>query len=61
MIDKEQRLKDIRQEMEDLVNDCDGDKEINHINADDLLCETLVLLGQKELAHLFYDVQKWYA
>ena len=58
---KEKRLSELLKEMQDLVNDYDGDKELNHISADDLLCETLELLGQKELADMFYDVQKWYA
>jgi hypothetical protein len=61
MKDKEKRLAELLKEMEDLVNDCDGDEDLNHIAADNILCETLELLGQKELADMFYDVQKWYS
>lgn len=35
--------------------------ETDHIEADDLLCEALKLLGQNELVEAFNKIGKWYA
>jgi hypothetical protein len=61
MIDKEQRLKEIMQEMILLKANLNQDEESNHMSADGLLCEALELFGQEELTSVFYDLEKWYA
>jgi hypothetical protein len=33
----------------------------NHIEADGILCATLVTLGFKDLIDAYHDVNKWYA
>jgi hypothetical protein len=38
-----------------------GDTEMNHIEADALLCRVLLHLGQKELVDEWYKVEKWFA
>jgi hypothetical protein len=38
-----------------------GDIEINHSNADDLLCDLLNDLGYTELVTEFKKLEKWYA
>ena len=38
-----------------------GDHEINHLKADDVLCELLKELGLGEVAEAFDDIEKWYA
>lgn len=36
-------------------------KELDHMSADDLLCEALILLGWGSLVEAFERVDKWYA
>lgn len=38
-----------------------GDCEIDHCEADDILCDRLETLGEKELVALFKKIDKWYA
>jgi len=38
-----------------------GDIEINHYNADDVLCELLESLGYNEIVTEFKKLEKWYA
>lgn len=40
---------------------CDGDAEIAHKMADDVLCEFLIALGHEDLVELWNDVEKWYS
>jgi hypothetical protein len=61
MTAKEKRLEEIRLEMDVLRHNLEGDKEQNHLLADDLLCEALDLFGEKELTDMFYDINKWYS
>ena len=39
----------------------DGDTEIQHSEADGILCEVLLYLGAKELVAEWEKVPKWYA
>lgn len=38
-----------------------GDSEGDHINADDILCDFLLLLGYEKLVEVYKNVEKWYA
>lgn len=38
-----------------------GDTEYNHGEADELLCEALILFGQERLVKLWRKVHKWYS
>ena len=38
-----------------------GDTEINHIKADELLCEFLTYLGYKDVVDEYEKIHKWYA
>lgn len=38
-----------------------GDSEGDHINADDILCDFLRLLGYERLVDTYESVSKWYA
>jgi hypothetical protein len=61
MEDKEKRLQEIKLEMKYLIGNFNGDKEQDHLLADDLLCQALELFGQRELTKMFYDIDKWYS
>ena len=37
------------------------DKEVEHVNADDLLCDLLEELGFEEVVEVYNKVEKWYA
>ena len=39
----------------------EGDPEIAHLRADNILCSFLVVLGYEELVREFAKVEKWYA
>jgi hypothetical protein len=39
----------------------DGDIEINHQQADKLLCELLIKLGHKDVVDEYNKIDKWYA
>jgi len=54
------KLDEIEGEMDGLGSESD-DPESNHLEADNLLCEALVLLGQNQLVDFFRKVAKWYA
>lgn len=47
--------------MNELKDKFGDDKEILHVEADDILCELLVELGYIELVNAFCKVPKWYA
>lgn len=47
-----QRMKDLQQY---------GDPEGAHSQADDLLCEVLIALGERDLVEEWRKVPKWYA
>ena len=49
----EQRMKELREDIEDI--------EERHIKADELLCETLKSLGYDAGVKLFERTRKWYA
>ena len=46
-----------------IINDSlkDVDSELNHVEADDILCEFLEKLGYKRLVDVYRLVDKWYA
>ena len=45
-----------------LENNCfSGDAEIDHSNADDILCDFLLSLGYKDLVERYNEVDKWYS
>lgn len=43
------------------LNECDGDPESNHVDADDLMCRVLDELGYGEGIKIFKAMRKWYA
>jgi hypothetical protein len=43
------------------IFDLREDAETQHINMDDLLCETLIELGYGEGIKIFNNARKWYA
>jgi len=43
------------------IFDLREDAETQHINMDDLLCETLIELGYREGIKIFNNARKWYA
>ena len=54
---------DIIKEAVEQMKECvkNGDAEVAHVNADDILCDVLKQLGAKELVDEFNKVTKWYA
>lgn len=38
-----------------------GDTEMAHSNADDILCDFLIYLGYKDVVDEYRKVSKWYA
>ena len=55
------RLKEIKNKLLLINGNNSDDVETDHIDADDLLCEALVLLGQKEIVDIFKKIGKWYS
>lgn len=43
-----------------LIYDDDGDKEFNHIKADNILCKLLVSLGYSDVVDTYKQIPKWY-
>jgi len=56
---KKQLQDEYVQKMQGCVDN--GDTEVAHGDADDLLCELLRKLGYNEVVARYYDVKKWYA
>lgn len=52
-------IKEAVEKMKECVNN--GDTEVAHLDADDILCDVLTQLGYKELVDLYEKVNKWYA
>jgi hypothetical protein len=52
-------MNEILQKMKELEEY--DDYEMAHHDADDLLCEALIKLGQSELVESFKKVGRWYA
>lgn len=46
-------------QMKDLQGN--GDTEMQHAEADEILCRILIELGHQELVKEYYKVNKWYA
>ena len=61
MTNIELRLKEIEIKLLLIKNNNICDTEMDHIEADDLLCEALNLLGQKEIVDIFQKIGKWYS
>lgn len=66
MEEKEKELERIRYEMENIAYrqvrpDLPQDYERDHGEADDMLCDALLLLGETELVENFKRLTKWYA
>lgn len=59
MLTKEQKDKFIK-ELKKLSKK-DNDIEINHITADNILCEVLRLLDRDEIVKEYDKISKWYA
>lgn len=53
-------LKTALEMMQELRNN-PQDMEIDHIKADNILCNVLKALGQEELVNEFDKIKKWYA
>lgn len=58
-MEKEVIIKEAIEKMKECVNN--GDIEVAHLDADDILCDVLTQLGYKELVDLYKKVDKWYA
>lgn len=54
------KIQNLHKELEELAKN-EGDTEIDHGRADDILVEIVRLLGYKEIADLYEKVDKWYA
>lgn len=52
-------IKEAVEKMKECVNN--GDTEVAHLDADNILCDVLTQLGYKELVDLYDKVKKWYA
>lgn len=52
--------KSILEQMKELEEE-DGDYEICHSQADNLLCDLLIKLGYEEIVDSYHKVGKWYA
>lgn len=52
-------IKEAVEKMKECVNN--GDIEVAHLDADNILCDVLTQLGYKELVDLYEKVNKWYA
>ena len=52
-------IKEAVEKMKECVNN--GDTEVAHLDADNILCDVLTQLGYKELVDLYEKVKKWYA
>lgn len=59
MLTKEQKDEFIK-ELKELSKN-DNAIEINHITADNILCEVLKLLGYDEIVKEYDKISKWYA
>ena len=53
---KENAIKELKK----LVDE-GGDTEIDHVRADEILCELLTELGCSEVVEAFNEIDKWYA
>ena len=47
--------------MEHIAQQCEGDPERGHAEADDLLCDTLAVMGYEAGIGIFKAMDKWYA
>ncbi len=56
-----ERIAQIQLEMKELAETENWDKETTHSDADDLLCELLIILGYSDVANNFEEIDKWYA
>ena len=57
---KEDIIKEAIEKMKECVKN-NGDIEVAHLDADNILCDVLTQLGYKELVDLYKKVDKWYA
>lgn len=55
------RFIDQIERMKELVKQSKKDAEGPHSDADDILCDVLIELGQVELVEEYNKVHKWYA
>jgi len=53
--------KEFKEKMQELDLTADGDCEIFHGKADELMCEMLIDLGYGEGVQIFTSADKWYA
>lgn len=53
-------IKEAIEKMKECVKN-NGDIEVAHLDADNILCDVLTQLGYKELVDLYNKVDKWYA
>ena len=56
---KEEIIKEAVEQLKALEKN--GDTEVVHLRADDILCDVLRQLGAKELVDEYEKVSKWYA
>ena len=61
MTDIELKLKEIENNLLLIISKNCEDTETDHIDADDLLCEALNLLGQTKIVEYFTKIGKWYS
>ena len=49
----------IKKRLKELINH--GDTELNHMEADELLCDFLISLGHKDIVKIYQEIPKWFA
>ena len=52
---------EFRRQMEQLVEEFEGDTEALHSEMDNLMCKVLISLGYREGVKIFEDTDKWYS
>ena len=45
----------------EVIAKVDDDREVAHIDADDVLCQLLTSLGYKDVVTAYHNISKWYA
>lgn len=52
---------DFEDKMMEILERGAAEPEVNHGDADDLLCEMLIDLGYKDIIAIYHRISKWYA
>lgn len=52
---------DAIEELERIADECAGDIEGAHMDADQVLCDILVSMGHEDVVEAWKAIEKWYA